>query len=409
MANITGNNQSENIPGTNDDDFISGLGGNDTISGLGGDDGIDGGAGNDSIDGGSGYDYIFAGPGNDTFRGGGNDEDDELTYENAASGVTVNLATGLATNDGDGGTDVISDIVRIRGSAFNDNITADGADRNRLIGLAGNDTLNGGDGERDEVRYSRDADYGGTGGVTVNLATGIAIDGFGDTDTLINIERVDGTNGNDTILGDDNRNNFKARDGNDSLFGAGDDDWLQAFNGNDTLNGGDGFDGASWLEQSEAAGATGVNANLLTGIAIDAFGFTDTLISIEELEGTFFNDTLIGDNDDNNLQGEDGNDSLVGNGGRDFFRPGEGDDFVDGGSQPNSYDGDRVRYGREHENGGTQGIVVNLANGTATDTFGDTDTLINIEEVVGSFFNDTIIGNGDDNYLEGNQGNDSLV
>ncbi|MCH7862247.1 MAG: hypothetical protein IH998_11265, partial [Proteobacteria bacterium] len=44
-------------------------------------------------------------------------------------------------------------------------------------------TIDGGTGF-DEVDYSNDAESGGTAGVTVNLATSTATDGFGDTDTL---------------------------------------------------------------------------------------------------------------------------------------------------------------------------------------------------------------------------------
>ena len=97
-----------------------------------------------------------------------------------------------------------------------------------LDGGAGNDTLDGGDGS-DLVSYVSDAQFGGTAGVNVNLATGIAIDGFGNTDTLISIEGVSGSNAADTLVGSD---------GIDILFGLG---------GNDFLDGGAGEDAVVYL------------------------------------------------------------------------------------------------------------------------------------------------------------------
>ena len=405
MVDVIGNDTSENLPGSNGDDFIDGRGGNDTITGLGGNDDIFAGSGNDDIDGGSGFDYIRGGSGNDTIDGGDTNDDDEVTYDSATSGVTVNLGTGIAS-DGDGGTDLISNVERVRGSAFDDSITGSSYDQNRLIGLEGNDTIDGGAGDRDEVRYSRDANYGGTLGVLVNLATGTATDGFGDTDTLINIERVDGTDFNDTIIGDDGRNGLKGRDGNDSLVGGGDGDSFEGGAGNDTLDGGEGtFDQAQYAFDFENGGMNAINANLATGIVIDPYGDTDTLISIEEIEGTPFNDTIIGDGNDNGwLRGEAGNDSIDGAGGNDDLIGDSGNDTLDGGAG----DSDRVRYDREEDRGGSNGVTVNLNTGIATDTFGDTDTLSNIERVTGSNFADTLIGNGIRNDLVGKGGNDSI-
>ena len=46
--------------------------------------------------------------------------------------------------------------------------------------------------------------------------------------------------------------------------------------------------------------------------------------------------------------------------------------------------------------------------GTATDGWGDTDTLLNIERISGSSFDDTLTGNGGGNRLQGNEGDDLL-
>ena len=63
----------------------------------------------------------------------------------------------------------------------------DGRDGDDLLsGGAGNDTLDGGSGE-DTADYSGD-----TAGITVTLANNAVVDGYGDTDTLIDIERIKG-------------------------------------------------------------------------------------------------------------------------------------------------------------------------------------------------------------------------
>ena len=109
------------------------------------------------------------------------------------------------------------------------NNTLNGGDGNdTLNGGAGNDTLNGGNGN-DFAYY-----YSSTGSVTVNLATGIASDGLGGTDTLSQIENVQGSN----TAGD----NLTGNTGNNVLYGYGGNDILNGGDGNDTLNGGTGND-----------------------------------------------------------------------------------------------------------------------------------------------------------------------
>ena len=55
--------------------------------------------------------------------------------------------------------------------------------------------------------------------MTVNLATGIATDGFGSTDTLTSIERVRATAGADSLIGSAGDNAFMGLAGNDTISG----------------------------------------------------------------------------------------------------------------------------------------------------------------------------------------------
>jgi len=292
------------------------LAGDDTIFGSDNDDDIIGGrnGGNDVINAGGGFDWIKADAGNDTIDGGA--DRDTYTLEEsffdpgAYRGAVVNLATGVAT-DSWGGTDSLTSIERVIGSRMSDRFTG-GAGNEQFAGLRGNDTINGGGGS-DTVRYDRDAQYGGVMGVNVNLATGIAIDGWGNTDRLSNIENVRGT-----AMGD-------------VLTGNGQANWLQGGAGVDTISGGLGSDTADFWRDEVMVGAR-VNLSLATGQVVnDGFGNVETLVSIENVYGTWMADSLTGNAGANELMGDLGNDTLAGGGGADRLNGGGGNDRLTGG------------------------------------------------------------------------------
>ena len=110
------------------------------------------------------------------------------------------------------------------------------------------------------------------------------------------------------------------------------------------------------------------------------------------------NDILIGGDDRDTLKGEAGNDTL---------RGGEDNDILDGGAGTDTAD-----YSKENQPQPTAddlnpdpvttvSVVVNLAEGQATDTEGDDDTLISIENVIGTPGVDTIIGDSGPNEIDG--------
>ncbi|GHG87049.1 calcium-binding protein [Pseudodonghicola xiamenensis] len=204
---------------------------------LGADEDIWGTAGRDVLSGGYGDDYFYSSEGNDTYKGGTGW--DQVNYANDPAGVSINLAKGTGT-DGWGDTDKLISIEALRGSLFDDNlIGAKGGQTFR--GLAGDDLINGGKGV-DAVRYDRDYRYGGEEGVTVNLAKGFAIDGFGDRDTLKRIEDVRGSDYADKIIGSGAKNLLQGEAGNDVLRGLGGKDVLEGGDGRDKLDGGNGDD-----------------------------------------------------------------------------------------------------------------------------------------------------------------------
>ena len=83
--------------------------------------------------------------------------------------------------------------------------------------------------------------------------------------------------------------------------------------GNDILVGGNGVDTASYVDAASA-----VTVSLAIAAAQNTGGAgTDTLIAIENLTGSNFNDTLTGDAIANMLDGGAGNDILIGAAGDD--------------------------------------------------------------------------------------------
>ena len=112
------------------------------------------------------------------------------------------------------------------------------------------------------------------------------------------------TANDDIIYGDDGNDTLAGGDGNDTLFGMDEDDTLDGGLGNDVLNGGTGD-----TDTATYAGATGsVDVNLATGLATGADG-NDTLVSIENVTGSGFDDTLTGNGSDNVLSGGLGSDT----------------------------------------------------------------------------------------------------
>lgn len=154
-------------------EVLVGFEGDDVLSGLGGDDTFQGGEGNDSIDGGDGNDFIEGGPGDDRIEGGLGF--DWLDLQQAPGPLSVDLSAGTASGEG---TDLLSGVEAVFGSAFDDTLTDDEA-RNQLYGDPGgaggcfidndpcpfgNDVIRGGGGDDFLAGGSGDDELFGTDG-----------------------------------------------------------------------------------------------------------------------------------------------------------------------------------------------------------------------------------------------------
>jgi Ca2+-binding RTX toxin-like protein len=316
----------ENLAGSGFDDTLVGNSGNNTLRGNGGADVLDGGAGTDTAE-----------------------------YVGALTGVTADLSNS-ANNTGDAAGDTYTSIENLRGSNNGaDTLRGDG-NQNFLEGGQGNfaDVLDGGAGGNDFASYQS-----ATTGVTASLANPMANTGDAQGDIYISIEGLEGSSFNDSLTGDANQN------------------FLMGGLGADALDGGAGSD---WAEYRNSG--AGVVADLTNSLNNTGEAIGDTYLSIENLRGSNFNDTLTGDGNNNFLRGSGGADVLNGNGGSDtadYFNPAV-----------------------------TAGITVDLANPTNNTGEAAGDTYSSIENVRGTAVNDTLRGDGNTNFLDGQVGADIL-
>ena len=136
----------------------------------------------------------------------------------------------------------------------------------------------------------------------------------------------------------------------------------------DALNGQGGFD---WADYQKAAAA--VTANLTTPASNTGEATGDTYTSIEGIVGSAFNDALVGNAVDNFLRGGLGSDALNGQGGFDWA----------------DYQKAAVA------------VTANLTTPASNTGEATGDTYTSIEGIVGSAFNDTLVGNAVENFLRG--------
>ena len=343
---VTGSSDANTIIGNAAANALDGADGNDTLSGLGGADTIHGNDGSDVIIGGQGDDTLFGDGGNDTFQYTAGDGHD--TVDGGADTDTVDV-TGTSSSDtvaisATGGTDI--------------NVDVNGG---QALTISNTEAIvyhtHGGG---DHITVS--GDFGNTGlqSITVN---NIPPPG-GNDDTL-----------DATGLTSATPITFNASGGNDTFKFAD-------VNANDTFNAvGDGGDTADY-----SAVTVGETVNLSTGVATGTG--TDTMIGVENVIGTNQDDTLTGSADSNNLDGGAGNDTLTGNAGADTLIGGAGTNTVNYGAE--------TGVGAVTVNlSGTTYVAASLAANHATDTYGTTDALTNIQNVTaGSGYGDTVVLDG---------------
>jgi Ca2+-binding RTX toxin-like protein len=125
-------------------------------------------------------------------------------------------------------------------------------------------------------------------------------------------------------------------------------------------------------------------------------------------DGLYGGFTIANGVDIENITAGGGNDLLIGNALANVISAGAGDDLIIGGAGGDTLNGgagnDTVSYA---ESDG--GITVSLANGFTRGGHAQGDSITGFENIIATAFNDTIIGDGGANVIEGGAGNDKLI
>jgi Ca2+-binding RTX toxin-like protein len=405
---------------------IDGGAGNDTITGSAAADTIHGSGGNDTIDSGDGddiiqfisttggFDAINGGAGTDTITALSNSAVIGLSslanVEAIDAGAFTNVViSGTANDDTLNFAGVtLTAITRIDGGAGNDTITGSAA-ADTIRGSTGDDTIDAGDGN-DTIQFTGtgggfDAINGGAGTDTISALsnsavigllslanveaisagtfTGVYVAGSGGDNildfssvTLTNITRVQGGDGNDTLIGNSAANTLWGGIGNDIIDGGAGNDILLGENGDDTIKGAEGADtinggnGTDTVDYSAYFNDVAVDLSLTSAQTV-ATGDFDTITNVENVVGGLGNDTLSGSTSNNVLSGGAGNDRLTGRAGNDVLMGGMGT------SDTAVFAGLQASYSVVTNSG----VVTVVDNQTTTDGNDGTDTIIGIERL----------------------------
>ena len=432
------------LVGTDLDDKLTGADGADTLDGRGGNDELNGGKGNDLLIGGKGADKLTGGDGVDT-----------ASYSYSSEAVTINLLSGQA-DGGDATGDKLDDTIEnVIGSMHDDTLTGNDED-NTLWGLAGMDVLDGEYGDDIiEGGYGGDTLIGGDGSDTASYAGSMMNvivrlhsqqamhgdaegDEFGKlvkatyhnddgdpVDEMVpDIENLTGSAHDDILAGDSRHNIIKGGDGNDRLYGGpgggndmlrgqGGNDHIFGGKGNDTLDGGDGNDhlwGNSGTDiykggaGNDTIYASKDDTNIDGGDGIDTLSYarleddpgsitlSGSTINIENIIGSQDDDMITGDGGNNVIEGGEGGDTMAGGGG-------DGRDTL---SYVGSDAGVRVTLLDE----AVSGNWIDASRGHAS---GDSATDDSFWHIIGSMYDDDLVGNGEANSLMGGDGDDELT
>ena len=402
--------------GTDGDDLLIGYTTADTINGFGGDDQLFGRSGNDTLDGGAGNDRLYGEAGNDVLRGGEGDDiliggegDDTL-----AGGAGNDYLFGGSiyyyhdrqlygwqytdeTNGNDtyifgrgSGQDIIGDYDTKAGNIDTILINSDISPNDITLRRSGDDLLLSIAGASDTVMvsnwfFSEAGDYQIE---HIQFADGTIWDA-----TVIKQMVLQGTSGDDILVGYSTPDAISGLEGNDQIYGrAGDDtldggagnDYLCGEAGNDTYIFGRGSGQDTVIDQDDTTGnldtillnpditpadvklkrngddlVLTINGtmdkmtvqnwflNESNEYQVERIQFDDgtnwnvTAIKQLALQGTAGDDTLIGYSSDDILDGGAGNDTLIGNKGNDTYIFGRGyghDTIIENDNTPGNTD-----------------------------------------------------------------------
>lgn len=391
---IAGGGGADTLYGGYGDDRLHGDAGNVAIADQG-NDYIDGGAGVDLLNGYGGNDTLIGGDGNDTILGGMGDDSlaggagDDTYYYNAGDGIDI--------------IDDVSSTSALNNVIFGEGITADSlslsAGEGRLIitiGTSGTDQLQ-------LLNFDPDNWLSSSAVGTFTFADGTTLTY---KELLALKTMVSGTEGDDTITGDNLANNIVAEGGNDVLYGLGNSDILNGGTGSDSMYGGTGNDRYVVDDTADAVteladeGIDSVESSVSYSLTDNVENLTLTGSAAIDGAGNDLNNSIIGNSWRNQLIGGAGNDTLSGGTGSDTLIGGTGNDTY----VIEDYDEVIMEYADEGRDLVHSSISLSLAD--------------NVEDLVltsqcsangtGNSLDNYLSGNSAENTLTGLQGNDTL-
>jgi Ca2+-binding RTX toxin-like protein len=346
--------------------------------------------------------------GDDTITGNGNTR---IDYVNATDGVTVDLLAGTASGTAPGdlanvGTDHFSGVNSVQGSYFADTLFGSNTTlvTESFDGGAGDDTIDGRGGF--DLAFYNNA-IGTVSGISVAMAAGTVVgdDSIG-TDTLRSIESVRGTNFADIYDATGYGQLGALNIGNNGTFNS-----FEGLAGDDVITG----NGNTQLTFFSATGGLSVDFN--TGTATgDASVGTDTFTGVNNVQGSNFNDTLIGAAGNQTFAGRGGADTFVyaDNGGADVVT-----DFTHSQGDKIDLTGVTGIYSladvQAHATQSSPNTVIDFGGGNTLTLTGvplanlTTNDFIFANHIVGDNNDNTLVGTAGVDVIEGLGGNDTLT
>lgn len=257
-----------------------------------------------------------------------------------------------------------------------------------------------------EQTYSPTDAYGGTD-ITVIVSF---IDGIGGSESITSAAYAIGTG--KFVLGTTASETLIGTDGDDLIFGDDGDDILIGGDGGDELEGGNGSDTVDYSASDEK-----VLINLQNNSHSKGHAEGDSLVDIQNVIGSAYDDILIGDSEDNiftggkgadTIQTADGDDKVYAEKGDDHVELGAGDDYVRVGGGAEYFDGgegvDTISYYKS-----SGGVTIDLSTNEASGSWAENDTVLNFENVYASKAGDDyIVGSSDDNLIKTYGGDDKV-
>jgi len=309
------------VNGTSDADVLSGTDGDDQLYGLESDDVLLASAGNDLLDGGEGF--------------------DTASYYALSSGVNVEFNSASTTvTAADGKVDTLIGVEKVFGTFQNDIFTGNVAGVT-LEGSAGDDVY-----------------IVGSEGVTIIEENHL---GYDELRTSLNTIKMDPFIEKLTFTGTGDFKGYGNASDNEIIGGAG-NDWLWGGAGADHFVGGEGFDTVSYSDSLE-----GVRVQDFENYDALTIAAGDTFTGIEAIQGSNFDDVVYLLDNAMIVDGADGYDTV---------------------SYRHSFDGVSIGIGQQA---------------------GPDVTLLNVEKVIGTSFDDRFTANVAGVTLEGGRGDDVYI